>query len=84
MATRAPKQASMCCVEIGFDSFLMTVDDGMRVIKLMQNAIQCERTYATGYVYVPSDEPVKLEMKIVKPSQIVTRSKLSTLLLENE
>lgn len=84
MVTRAPKQTPMCCVEIGFQSFLMSVDDGMRVMKLMQNAIECEKTYSRDYEFIPNDEPVRLEMKIVKSSQIFARPKNPTLVLGND
>lgn len=79
MATRPPKQVPMCCVSIGYQSFLMSADDGMRLVKVMQNAIECTETFMHGQVFCPREEQPSIEMKLVRPAQIIREVKKPTL-----
>lgn len=71
MATRTPKQEAMCCVTLGYQSFLMSADDGMRLVKIMQNAIECQETYRDGPAFVLKEKQPDIEMKLVRPAQII-------------
>lgn len=62
----------MCCVSIGYQSYLMPADAGMKVVQLMQEALRCDRDFSSslgGHVYVVRDAP-EIELAMVKPSQV--------------
>jgi hypothetical protein len=71
MATRAAKNAAMCCVSIDHNDFLLPADKGMKLVELLQHAVCCDRHYESrDYSYKVHDAPA-VEFYLVKPSQIV-------------
>jgi len=76
LSTRAKPVAKpgqqLCCLTIGFSSYLMTPEKGMKVIQLMQESIECERDLvrqSPEWQYQLRDRP-RLELTIVKPEQV--------------
>lgn len=73
-APRAPKAASsMCLVTIGgLMSVVMPTDKGLKVMDLLQHAIECQPDYigGSGYVYKLQDHAVQTELKIVQANQL--------------
>lgn len=69
MATK--KTMPMACVTIGFESYLMPTDVGMKVVQLMQESVRCDRDYTggLGHVYTPRDVPT-IELTMVRPNQV--------------
>lgn len=64
----APK--NLCCVSVGYTHFLMQTEDGMKLMDLMQKAMQCRRSYGDhGYEYEP-EEITDLSLEIVRPGQV--------------
>lgn len=59
----------MCCVAIGYQTYLLPSDRGMKLVELLQSAVECERTYDIGFAYVPGDQP-EVTYAVVKASQI--------------
>jgi hypothetical protein len=67
----APKKAiPICCVTIGYQSFLMPAAIGMKVVDLMTSEVTCKRDYAMGEIYVPGDNPT-VEYVSVRANQLV-------------
>lgn len=62
----APKP--MCAVTIGFETYLMPADAGMKVVQLMQQAVTAEREFIRE-TYCVGDTP-RVEYVAVKQSQI--------------
>jgi len=61
---------AMCCVTIGFNSYLLPADKGMKVFELMQHAVECEKGYgATNYTFAPGGPP-NVECKVVRADQV--------------
>lgn len=65
----APKP--MCAVTIGFETYLMPADAGMKVVQLMQQAATAERDFSRSLhsTYIAGDTP-RVEYVAVKQSQI--------------
>jgi hypothetical protein len=73
--TRAPaKPVAMCCVSIGYRTYLMPADKGMKVVELLQHAIECDERYEgiKGPTYQVLDQP-EVAYKAVRPNQIRMR-----------
>lgn len=69
MAT-TKKPVAMCCVKIGYDTFLMPSDKGLRVVELLQSAVECREEYGNReYIYYVQDQP-RVSLAMVKPSQV--------------
>lgn len=85
MSTRATKPVPMCCVQIGYESYLLPSDKGMKVVELMQSAFTCERNYGpTGFTYQAVEQP-NVEFALVRANQVVAPkgdSKCAPLALE--
>lgn len=67
MATPKP----MCAVTIGFETYLMPADAGMKVVQLMTQAVTVEREFGAALrdTYSVGDTP-RVEYVAVKQSQI--------------
>ncbi len=59
----------MCCVAIGYKTLLMPADKGMKLVELLQYAVECERRYASHEAYAVGEHP-RVELIMVKPGQI--------------
>lgn len=72
MATRSAKTAQICCVTIGYRTYLLPIDKGMKLVELMASALECSEQYAGGRMtYTPGEAP-RVEFTTVKPDQITT------------
>ncbi|WP_246797788.1 hypothetical protein [Burkholderia perseverans] len=73
MATRktAPKRASkFAYVEVGYMSLVIEADKAIQVVKLLGDAVACDRQYdARSYLYHVT-EPLQVSMTILRPDQI--------------
>lgn len=69
--TKQPQQ--LCALTIGFNTYLMPPEAGMKVMQLMQKAVECERDLghhrSPDWLYIIRGTP-RLEMCIVKASQV--------------
>lgn len=75
MATqpKQPKQVPMCVVAIGFNCLLLPASKGMRVVELLQGAIEVDRRFESrADTYTVNDE-VHVEYQSVKASQLRAR-----------
>lgn len=88
MATRTKSQP-MCIITIGFQNLLLPISDGMKVVQLLSQAIDCEQQYEGGgeFTYVVHEQ-VDVGLKTVQPRQIREIDRTSParplLLLEKE
>ena len=88
--TRPTKPVAMSFVRIGFVDLLLPSDAGLKLIALLQSAVECDRRYDGGnhYKYIPRTEVLSVEFALVHASQLQapgyspTRSR-GPLLLEN-
>jgi hypothetical protein len=48
MATRSTKPTSICRVSIDHRDYLMPADKGMKLVELLQPAVECRRDYAAA------------------------------------
>ncbi len=73
MAIRIPKpDQQMCVATIDFQDFILSPEQGMQLVKIMQNAIVCEERFGgIERSYVRGHRP-RLEVKIINQSQIRT------------
>lgn len=64
-----PKRA--CVVTIGYMRLLMPADDGMKVIGLLQNAVEAGQRFGeTQLLFFPKEAPT-VELEMVRPGQLV-------------
>lgn len=63
----APKP--MCAVTIGFETYVLPAAAGMKVVELMQHALQCENDYGLRET-VTVTGPVKVIYRSMRPDQI--------------
>ncbi|HTD05873.1 hypothetical protein [Undibacterium sp.] len=71
MATRKPKaQSPMSVVSVDFEDYFLPADQGMQLVRIMQNAVKCRSTFQGGGVNFLTAEQPKLELKIVTPAQV--------------
>lgn len=67
----AAKPVNVCCVTIGFEHYLLPLDKGLKLVDLLQNAVQCEKHYESGYEYSVREQ-AECSLVMVKASQIRT------------
>lgn len=76
MSTRTKQpQQQLCALTIGYSTYLLPPEDGMKVMQLMQKAVECERDLARSsadWLYLVRDRP-KLELTIVNANQVRQR-----------
>jgi hypothetical protein len=67
-----PKQTKpMCCVSIDYRSYLMPADVGMKLVALLNHAVECDRKYTEpGHRYHVKEAP-EVAYVSVRPDQIV-------------
>jgi hypothetical protein len=64
------RPVQMCCVQIGYSSYLMPADKGMKVVEMLQAAFECRKDYAErGYVYIVGNQP-EVELALVRSDQV--------------
>ncbi|MEI7036462.1 hypothetical protein [Fulvimonas yonginensis] len=64
------KNEPMCAVKIGYYTYLMPATAGMKLVQLLQQAVECEEHYEdAGYVYVAGDQ-VNVSYRNVRNGQI--------------
>lgn len=65
------KPVAMCCVNVGYYRLLMPADKGMRMVELLQSAVECQMDYQTGAgdIYYVQEQP-HVSLTMVKPSQV--------------
>lgn len=60
----------LCCLEIGYRHVLLPADKGMKVLALLQGAIECDERYRDqGVVYVVG-EPLRIRFTSVEANQV--------------
>lgn len=59
----------MCCVSIGYRDLIMPADKGMKLVELLQHAVECERGYERPEVYTVGEQP-HVQLTMIKPRQI--------------
>lgn len=65
------KPVPMCCVSINYTEYLMPADVGMKLVALLNHAIECRPDYtAEGHRYLVMDAP-EVRYTSVRPNQIV-------------
>lgn len=70
MIAKSRNTLQICCVTIGHQEFLLPVSVGMKVVELMQQAIECRHSYEeNGYHYYSGEQP-QVEFKLVNPSKL--------------
>lgn len=72
-ASTAKKAVPLCCVTIGYQSFLLPTTDGMALVKLMQSAFQVQKGYDTAFFYEVGEQP-EVEFSIIKAAQVRARA----------
>ena len=71
---RPAKPVPMCCVSIGYQDVLLPCDAGMKLVGLMQNAVDTRKHFnGRAYQYVVGDQ-INVEFVAVKPNQVVMPS----------
>ena len=74
MTASRQKAVPMCIVSISFNDYLMPADEGMRLVKLMQSAIECRRDYEAHVRVWAVGESPDVSYQAVKPDQLRTPS----------
>lgn len=69
MAT-TKKAVTLCCVTVGYQSFLMPADKGLRVVELLQSAVECRERYDDREQFYDVEEQPRVILAMVKPSQV--------------
>lgn len=60
----------MCCVMVGYQALLMPADKGMKLVELLQYAVECEHGWGDrDHTYTVGEQP-RVEYRMVKPGQI--------------
>lgn len=68
--SRTSKPVPLCCVSIGYQALLMPADKGMKLVELLQGAVECDRRYeGHGPTYYLREQP-DVEYVAVKPQQV--------------
>ena len=65
MATPKP----MCAVTIGYETYVLPSAAGMKLVELMQQALNCENDYGIGDTVVATG-PVRVTYRSMRPDQI--------------
>ena len=73
MATKN-QATQLCCISIGYHELLLPVDAGLKVIALLQNAVQCRSGFSDRRTYIVNPDPLVIEMAVVNRSQVVEPS----------
>lgn len=76
MATR--KQASMCCVSIGYQDFLLPTDKGLSVVELLKDAVPCTKRFDDGQYYTTRPQTLELGVTIVSSAQVRNEANQAT------
>ncbi len=84
MATRQPKQEPMCVVTIGLHDFAVPSKTGLRIVEMLQGAIEVTQHYEGDVIFVPTAIQPRFELKIIQPSKIINRAQAPSRLLELE
>jgi hypothetical protein len=75
----APKRVvQMAHVRVGYTDLLMPSDKALKLVEMLQSAVECSQEYEPqrGYVYYLGAE-LRVELALVKPSQLKQRPKLN-------
>lgn len=59
----------MCCVRINYADYLMPADVGMKLVALLNHAVECSYDYE-GHSYLVKEAP-EVRYTSVRPNQIV-------------
>lgn len=84
MATRQPKQEPMCVITIGLHDFAVPSKTGLRLVEMLQGAIEVTQHYEGDLIFVPRANQPKFELKIIQPLQIINRAQAPSRILELE
>lgn len=69
--TRSAKPVPMCCISINYSSYLMPADVGMKLVALMNHAVECSQDYNdAGRRYKVKDAP-EVQYASVRPDQVI-------------
>lgn len=74
--TAPKKPVAMCCVTIGYHKYLLPSDKGMKLVEILQSALQTEKQYDSrlNCVYYVGDQP-EVGLTLVKASQLKQKPK---------
>lgn len=64
----APK--SLCVVTVGYQHFLLSAADGLKLMGLMQKAVSCEWTYDKGGKEFEAGSTPALSMQMLRADQV--------------
>lgn len=67
-APAIPKRA--CVVTVGYMQLLMPADDGMRLVGLLQNAVQAGQHFGPRECFFYPKEPPTVSLEMVRPGQL--------------
>jgi hypothetical protein len=68
----ATKPTQLCCISIGYMDYLMPMDKGLKLMELMQYAVEVDKRYEDrGYEFLVKEQP-RCGIEMVKPSQVKT------------
>lgn len=68
---RQTKPVPLCCVTVGYQSFLMPAQLGMKLVDLMNSAVICQMDYQKdGHCFTPKEQP-RVEYVSVRPGQVI-------------
>lgn len=66
--TKQPQQ--LAAVRIGYELYLVPAANAAKVVELLAQAVRCRDHYEKNGVEYTIEEPVTLEYRIVRPSQV--------------
>jgi len=70
MATRIPRAGTtLCCVSIGHQDFVLSLDKGLKLVALLKDAKECDRTarppsYKSVFHLNPNQPPISMEVLV--------------------
>lgn len=68
--SRATKPVPMCVLTIGYRDYVLPADEGMKIVKAMQSAFECEKHYENHQAYYEVGEQPNVEYMGIKPNQL--------------
>ena len=70
-APTEPKTARRACVvTIGYMRLLVPAEDGLKLVSLLQRAVEAKHIYGRDQVYIQAGETPTIELEICKPEQL--------------
>lgn len=67
----AKPQKEMCVLRIGFTEYLMPIENGLSIIRLMRGSIECESDYSSSPIKYRCTRATQVELRSISIDQIV-------------